>query len=87
MGRNVQFQHLRGSYAQLLTLQSGGSPLAIGEVYFATDTLNVYIGQPSASNGFTLVGGAAGTLVQYDGGSSATGATNYPLDLDMGASS
>lgn len=64
MARNVQFQTLRGTYPQLLTLQGGkdpntglsASPLAFGEMYFGTDTGNLYFGTPGVGVGYITIG-------------------------------
>ena len=64
MSRNLQLQHLRGTQAQLLTLQSGIDPdtgaqvlpLQMGELYFATDTQNVFMGIPGTGSGYIQIG-------------------------------
>ena len=64
MSRNVQFQHLRGTQAQLSTLTAGidpdtgnqVNPLQFGELYFATDTLNVFMGAPGVGIGYIQIG-------------------------------
>ena len=64
MGRNLQIQHLRGTQAQLLTLQLGkdpdtglsAMPLQMGELYFATDTQNVFMGIPGTGSGYIQIG-------------------------------
>lgn len=64
MARNVKLQVLRGTYAQLLTLQGGtdpdtglaASPLAWGEMYFGTDTASLYFGCPGVGLGYITIG-------------------------------
>jgi hypothetical protein len=65
MSRNVQFQPLRGTQAKLLALQSGTDPdtgasvlpLQTGELYFATDTQNVFMGCPGFNGlGYIQIG-------------------------------
>ena len=64
MSRNVQFQHLRGTYANLLALQSGTDPdtgalvlpLQTGELYFAIDTRTVFMGTPGTGLGYIQIG-------------------------------
>jgi hypothetical protein len=64
MSRNVQFQVLRGLQAQLGRLQAGidpdtGStvnPLQMGEMFFATDTGNFFLGTPGYGVGYIQVG-------------------------------
>jgi hypothetical protein len=64
MSRNVVFQPLRGTTAQLATLQSGfdpttgaaALPLQMGEMFFATDTQALYFGTPGFGNGYIQIG-------------------------------
>lgn len=64
MSRNVQFQVLRGTRAQLSTLQGGidpdtgaaANPLAMGELYFATDTTQIFMGWPGNGSGVIEIG-------------------------------
>src|SRR5580658_1346245 len=64
MSRNIQFQHLRGTQAQLSTLIAGidpdtgasVNPLQFGELYFATDTMNVFMGTPGIGIGYVQIG-------------------------------
>src|SRR5271170_3895681 len=64
MSRNVQFQVLRGTQAQLSTLTAGNdpdtdaavNPLQLGELYFATDTGNLFLGNPGVGLGYILLG-------------------------------
>ena len=49
MGRNVQFQVLRGVQANIPTL-------ALGEMYFATDTNNLFFGTPGIGIGYIQLG-------------------------------
>jgi hypothetical protein len=52
VGRNVTFQVLRGSQANL----HSAMPLGQGELYFATDTGNLFIGFPGFGIGYVQVG-------------------------------
>jgi hypothetical protein len=52
MARNVQFQPLRGTQANLQTAM----PLALGEMYFATDTGNLFFGTPGTGLGYIQLG-------------------------------
>lgn len=54
MARNVQFQPLRGVQANL----QGAMPLALGEMYFATDTGNLFLGTPGYGLGYVQIGDA-----------------------------
>ncbi len=64
MSRNLQFQFLRGTQSQLSNLVSGVdpdtgnaiNPLQFGELYFATDTLNVFMGTPGLGIGYIQIG-------------------------------
>lgn len=64
MARNLQFQVLRGTQAQLSSLQAGVdpdsgavvSPLALGEMYFATDTNTLFFGTPGVGLGYIQLG-------------------------------
>ena len=64
MSRNVQFQVLRGTQSQFLTLQTGLDPdsgsavnaLQEGEMYFATDTGNLFFGTPGFGSGYITIG-------------------------------
>lgn len=66
MSRIVQFQVLRGSQAQLLILQNGVDPdtglttvpLQTGEMYFAEDTGNFFVGRPGISPGYIQISDA-----------------------------
>jgi hypothetical protein len=50
MARNVKIQVLRGVQANL------PSDLALGEMYFATDTGNLFFGTPSYGSGSVQIG-------------------------------
>ena len=52
MGRNVQLQILRGTQGQL----QSAMPLAMGEMYFATDTGNLFFGTPGTGLGYIQLG-------------------------------
>lgn len=52
MARNVQFQPLRGVQANL----QAALPLALGEMYFATDTGNLFFGTPGVGLGYIQLG-------------------------------
>lgn len=52
MTRNVQFQVLRGTFANLQLLQKSQTPLQLGELYFTTDQHNLYVGIPTVGNGY-----------------------------------
>jgi hypothetical protein len=52
MARNVQFQVLRGVQANL----QEALPLALGEMYFATDTGNLFFGTPGVGIGYIQIG-------------------------------
>ena len=52
MARNVAFQVLRGVQANL----QSALPLALGEMYFATDTGNLFFGTPSVGLGYIQIG-------------------------------
>lgn len=52
MARNVQFQVLRGVQANLQTAM----PLVMGEMYFATDTGNLFFGTPGVGKGYIQIG-------------------------------
>lgn len=52
MSRNLTWQVLRGVYANL----SQAMPLALGEMYFATDTGNLYFGTPGVGPGYIQLG-------------------------------
>ena len=52
MARNVQFQPLRGVQANL----QSAMPLALGEMYFATDTGNLFFGNPGVGLGYIQLG-------------------------------
>jgi hypothetical protein len=56
MARNVQFQVLRGVQGDLQTLQSSANPLAMGEMYFATDTNLLFFGTPGFGVGYIQIG-------------------------------
>jgi hypothetical protein len=64
MSRNVQLQILRGPFAALTSLVGGidydtgatVSPLALGEMFFATDTNAFYLGTPGIGIGYIQVG-------------------------------
>jgi hypothetical protein len=56
VARNVQFQVLRGVQGDLSLLQTSGSPLALGEMYFASDTGNLFFGTPSVGIGYIQLG-------------------------------
>lgn len=64
MSRLIQFQILRGTKAQLITLQTGidpdtglaVNPLQFGELYLAEDESNLYIGTPGLGKGFIQIG-------------------------------
>jgi hypothetical protein len=52
MARNVQFQVLRGVQANI----QNSMPLALGEMYFATDTGNLFFGTPGVGLGYIQLG-------------------------------
>jgi hypothetical protein len=52
MGRNVQLQILRGVQANI----GSAMPLALGEMYFATDTANLFFGTPGVGIGYIQLG-------------------------------
>ena len=52
MARNVTFQPLRGVQASL----PSSMPLALGEMYFATDTGNLFFGTPGVGIGYIQLG-------------------------------
>ena len=52
MARNITFQPLRGVEANL----RAALPLALGEMYFATDTGNVFFGTPGFGVGYVQIG-------------------------------
>ena len=52
MARNVTFQPLRGVQANLRT----ALPLALGEMYFATDTGILFFGTPGVGLGYIQLG-------------------------------
>jgi hypothetical protein len=52
MGRNVQFQPLKGVQANL----QQAMPLALAEMYFATDTGNLFFGTPGVGLGYIQLG-------------------------------
>jgi hypothetical protein len=64
MSRNITFQVLRGTLAKFSTLQGGidpdtgaaASPLALGEMFFTTDTHALYFGTPGIGQGSILLG-------------------------------
>lgn len=64
MSRNVTIQVLRGTQSQFLTLQSGidpdtglsTNPLQMGEMFFATDTGNLFFGTPGFGSGYSQIG-------------------------------
>jgi len=64
MARNLQLQVLRGTKSQFLTLQAGvdpdtglpTSPLALGEMFFATDTGSLFFGTPGTGQGYITIG-------------------------------
>jgi hypothetical protein len=45
-----------GTYAQLCALQGGSTPLQLGQMYFATDTGNLYFGTPGVGIGYIQIG-------------------------------
>jgi hypothetical protein len=49
MARNVQLQVLRGTQANIPTL-------ALGEMYFASDTNNLFFGTPGVGIGYIQIG-------------------------------
>jgi hypothetical protein len=55
MARNVTLQVLRGVQGDLASLQSQ-SPLAMGEMFFATDTGNLFFGTPGVGLGYIQLG-------------------------------
>jgi hypothetical protein len=52
MARNVQLQVLRGVQANI----QSAMPLALGEMYFATDTGNLFFGTPGVGIGYIQLG-------------------------------
>ena len=52
MARNVQLQILRGVQANI----QSAMPLALGEMYFATDTGNLFFGTPGIGIGYIQLG-------------------------------
>ena len=56
MARNVALQVLRGTQANLQNVQSSGTPLQSGEMYFATDTGNLFFGTPGFGIGYIQLG-------------------------------
>lgn len=56
MARNVTLQVLRGPQADLSSLQSSAAPLAMGEMFFATDTGNLFFGTPGVGIGYIQLG-------------------------------
>ena len=64
MSRNLQFQVLRGTYGQFRSLVAGVdpdtqlsvNPLQLGEMYFTTDTNNLYFGTPGVGVGYIQIG-------------------------------
>ena len=50
MARNVQFLVLRGVQANIPT------DLALGELYFSTDTNNLFFGTPGVGRGYIQIG-------------------------------
>ena len=52
MGRNVTFQVLRGVQANI----QSAMPLAMGEMFFATDTGNLFFGTPGVGVGYIQLG-------------------------------
>ena len=52
MARNVTFQPLRGVQANL----QSALPLSLGEMYFATDTGNLFFGTPGVGKGYIQIG-------------------------------
>lgn len=64
MSRSIQLQVLRGTFAQLQTLQTGTdpdsgqatNPLQQGELYFATDSQALYMGMPGVGSGLIQIG-------------------------------
>lgn len=55
MARNVQLQILRGVQANI----QSAMPLALGEMYFATDTGNLFFGTPGVGLGYIQLGDTA----------------------------
>lgn len=52
MARNVTIQVLRGTQANI----QSAIPLALGEIYFATDTGNLFFGTPGIGVGYIQIG-------------------------------
>jgi len=52
MSRNLTFQPLRGVQANL----QYAMPLALGEMYFCTDTNNLIFGTPGSGLGYIIIG-------------------------------
>ena len=52
MGRNIQFQVLRGVQGNI----QNAMPLALGEMYFATDTGTLFFGTPGVGIGYIQLG-------------------------------
>jgi hypothetical protein len=52
MARNVQFQILRGVQGNI----QSAMPLALGEMYFGTDTGNLFFGTPGVGIGYIQLG-------------------------------
>jgi hypothetical protein len=55
VGRNFTFQPLRGVQANL----QQAMPLALGEMYFSTDTGNLFFGTPGVGCGYIQLGDTA----------------------------
>jgi hypothetical protein len=56
MGRNNTLQVLRGSEANL----QSAMPLALGEMYFSTDTSKLFFGTPGTGLGYVQIGNVLG---------------------------
>ena len=56
MARNVTIQVLRGAQGNI----SQAMPLALGEMYFATDTGNLFFGTPGIGLGYIQLGDTTG---------------------------
>src|ERR1019366_8348716 len=52
MSRNLTFQPVRGVQANL----NNAMPLALGEMYFSTDTGNLFFGTPGIGVGYIQIG-------------------------------
>lgn len=56
MARNIQFQVFQGPQGDLSLLQASTKPLQLGEMFFTTDTNNLYFGVPGVGIGYIQIG-------------------------------